>query len=76
VTKAKRHLQAIPPSANHEEAAAIVSAIARFMHDTAPLQVSASPTQDAWHAAAILDGVSRDPWAAATGDAWLQATPG
>ncbi len=58
-----------------EEAAAIVAALERFMRATAPPpSADTSNPPDAWHAAAILEGVSRDPWAA--GDAWLNATPG
>jgi len=55
----------VAPNASPEEAAAIVAALERFMRDTAP-------------AAAILEGVSRDPWAGSA-DAWLAApghTPG
>jgi len=59
------------PSASGEEAAAIVAAVERFMHDTAPRLAAAAPAQqNAWHAAAILEGASRDPWALAP-DAWL-----
>jgi hypothetical protein len=61
-------------SASPEEAAAIVAALERFMRDTASARNISAPPPDAWHAAAVLEGVSRDPWAAAT-DAWL-ATPG
>jgi hypothetical protein len=58
-----------------EEAAAIVAALERFMRATAPPpSTNTSNRPDAWHAAAILEGVSRDPWAA--GDEWLNATPG
>jgi hypothetical protein len=75
MTKANRHLQAIPSSASPEEAAAIVAALGRFMRDTAPTPSAGTPAPpDAWHAAAILEGVSRDPSVAAA-DAWL-ATPG
>ena len=73
VMTATRHLQAIPSSASPEEAAAIVAALDRFMRDTAPASSAGTEaTSDAWHATAILEGVSRDPWAAA-GDAWLDA---
>ena len=63
-----------PTSASPEEAAAIVAALERFMRYTAPARNISTPPTDAWHAAAVLEGVSRDPWAAAA-DAWL-ATPG
>ncbi len=66
-------LRLIAPSASPEEAAAIVAALERFMRDTAPApSASNQASQDAWHSTAILEGVSRDPWAAA-GDAWLGA---
>jgi hypothetical protein len=56
--------QTIPPSATPDEAAAIVAALERFMRATSPPRPSAvSPTLDAWHASAILEGVDRDPWA-------------
>lgn len=57
------------PAATPEQAAAIVAAVERFIRDTAPppgAGASASGTPDAWHAAALLEGVSRDPWAEAT----------
>jgi hypothetical protein len=73
VITATLHLQAIPSSASPEEAAAIVAALERFMRDTAPASsAGAGGPPDAWHATAILEGVSRDPWAG-TGDAWLDA---
>jgi hypothetical protein len=60
-----------------EEAAAIVAALERFMRATAPPATISTPTTpDGWHAAALLEGVSRDPWDTATGDQWLTATPG
>jgi hypothetical protein len=63
----------ISPSATAEEAAAIVAALERFMHDTAQaLPAAIRASQDAWHSTAILEGVSRDPWVTA-GDAWLGA---
>jgi hypothetical protein len=64
------------PSA--EEAAAIVAALERFMRATAPVPAMNAPAApDGWHAAALLEGVSRDPsWATAAGDEWLDATRG
>jgi len=71
MTHTNRHLQAIPSSASPEEAAAIVAAIERFMRATAPPPAPDAPAQiDRWHAAAVLEGVSRDPWTDA--DAWLE----
>jgi hypothetical protein len=71
VTKASCHLQAIPSSASPEEAAAIVAALERFVRDTAPTPSAGTPPRsDGWHAAAVLEGVSQAPSAAAA-DAWL-----
>ncbi len=55
-----------------EEAAAVVAALERFMRETAPPPVTDTPTTlDGWHAAALLEGVSRDPWSASAPDEWL-----
>jgi hypothetical protein len=60
-----------------EEAAAIVAALERFMRATALRPPVATPTTpQGWHAYALLEGVSRDPWATTTSDEWLSATPG
>ena len=79
MTNVNRHLQAVPPSASPEEAAAIVAALERFMCAMAPAPAADTPTgPDGWHAAALLEGVSRDPWATMASDHWLNdsATPG
>jgi hypothetical protein len=70
------HPEAIPPSATPEEAAAIVAALERFMRATAPVaSAGAASTPDGWHAAALLEGVARDPWGAladpASGASWI-----
>ncbi|HEY4428433.1 MAG TPA: hypothetical protein VGN08_09550 [Solirubrobacteraceae bacterium] len=69
MAKRSGHLREIPPSATAEEAAAIVAAIERFMHDTAPAPVASREPADRWRQAAILEGISReheddapDPW--------------
>ena len=71
-------MKLIASSASPEEAAAIVAALERFMRATAsPPPVDAPTTPDGWHAAALLVGVSRDPWATAASDEWLSSpTPG
>jgi hypothetical protein len=67
----------IAANASPEEAAAIVAALERFMRATAPPPAKNTPAGPAgWHAAALLEGVSRDPWATAPSDEWLSATTG
>jgi len=60
-------------TATPEETAAIVAAIERFMRATGPPASSAPAPPDAWHATAILEGVSRDPWTG-THDPWTDAS--
>jgi len=77
VPRATQKAESVVPEPTSEEAAAIVAALERFMRATAPPPVASAPVQlDGWHAAALLEGVSRDPWAdgRADGDGWL-ATP-
>jgi hypothetical protein len=71
MTKANRHLQAIPCSASPEEAAAIVAALERFMRATAstPSQLTGD-LPDGWRRAAVLEGVSREPGTALP-DPWI-----
>jgi len=65
------------PAPTPEEAAAIVAALERFMRATAPPPPGDTPsTPQGWHAAALLEGVSRDPWATIASDEWLSGTPG
>jgi hypothetical protein len=71
VAAARAHVVSAP-SASPQEAAAIVAAIERFMRATAPPPTSTAQEQelDGWQGAAILEGVSRDPWAEAP-DPWI-----
>jgi hypothetical protein len=46
-------------SPTEEEAAAVVSALERFLADTAPAPASAQVSR--WQRAALIDGVSRAP---------------
>lgn len=75
MTKAKRHLRAIPTSASPEEAAAIVAALEHFMRATAP-PASAPPANspDDWRRAALLEGISRGPEHEDV--SWMFPTPG
>jgi hypothetical protein len=54
-------LKLIAPSASPEEAAAIVTALERFMRATAPAPAAAAEPVDPWRRAAIAEGVERDP---------------
>jgi hypothetical protein len=77
MTRDRPPLSIIAPSASPDEAAAIVAALEHFTRATAPPPSTNTPTgPDGWLAAALLEGVSRDPWATAIGDEWLGATPG
>jgi hypothetical protein len=65
-------LKQVAPAASPQEAAAIVASLERFMRESAPPRSDARPAPDEWQAAAILEGVSRDPWAG-TPHPWLRA---
>jgi hypothetical protein len=54
-------LSIIAPGASPEEAAAVVAAIERFMRDTAPSPAPPPPRADPWQAAALQEGVTRQP---------------
>lgn len=71
--KRDTHLRLVTPAATPQEAAAIVAALEQFMRATAPPPSGAPAAPDDWHAAAILESISRDPWAAAP-HAWLAST--
>jgi hypothetical protein len=50
------------PAPTPDEAAAIVAAIERFTRETAAPAAAPMARPDEWRAAALLEGVSRDPW--------------
>ena len=57
------------PAASEGEAAAVVAALQRFLADNAPSPSTDEPQQPAWLAAALSEGVQRQPqlpaiWAA------------
>jgi hypothetical protein len=54
-------LELLAPTASPEEAAAVVAALEQFMRATAAPPQGAAGERDAWHEAAILEGVMRDP---------------
>jgi len=62
-------LTIVAPSADPEEAAAVVAALQRFMRATAPVPAPPEPQRNAWQRAALQEGVSQQPadhpfWAA------------
>ncbi len=54
-------LSIVAPDASHDEAAAVVAALERFMRDTAPPPAPAQPPRNAWLQAALSEGVQRAP---------------
>ncbi|MHB8243372.1 MAG: hypothetical protein ACYDHN_15455 [Solirubrobacteraceae bacterium] len=59
-------------SASPEEAAAIVAALERFMRATAPTPAPPlGDTLDPWRRAALVEGVTREPWADDVPDPWI-----
>ncbi|HZU39975.1 MAG TPA: hypothetical protein VE992_02935 [Solirubrobacteraceae bacterium] len=54
-------LTIVAPDASPEEAAAVVAALERFMRETAPTPAPPAPRRDAWHEAALHEGVLRAP---------------
>lgn len=54
-------LQIVAPSASPEEAAAVVAALERFLHETTPVIAAEPPRMSPWQRAALLEGVGREP---------------
>jgi hypothetical protein len=54
-------LEIVAPAASPEEAAAVIAAVERFLRDTAPVPAPTAPRPNAWHRAALLEGVGREP---------------
>jgi hypothetical protein len=54
-------LDLIAPSADAEEAAAIVAALERFMRDTAPVLAPPSPAPTRWQTMARHEAIDRQP---------------
>jgi hypothetical protein len=54
-------LTIVAPTASPEEAAAVVAALERFMRETAPSVVPPPPARGPWRAAALREGVARQP---------------
>ena len=54
-------LRIVAPSASPLEAAAVVAAVERFLRETAPPLVAATPARNPWQRAALLEGTGREP---------------
>ena len=61
--RAELSIVGLAADASPEEAAAVIVAVRRFIRDTAPVPVSASPAPNPWQRAALLEGVDRAPGA-------------
>ena len=57
-------LTIVAPRASVEEAAAVVAALEQFMRTGSPLAAEPEPVRSAWLAAALQEGVARQPEAA------------
>ena len=57
-------LTIVAPGASPEEAAAVVAALEQFTRATAPPAAAPAPAGSAWLAAALREGVARQPDAA------------
>jgi hypothetical protein len=57
----RRDPRSASPTASAEEAAAIVAAIERFRRATTATATGGGEPPDRWLAAAILEGISREP---------------
>ena len=60
-------LEIIAPGATPEEAAAVVTALERFLRETAPPAAATRPPRNPWQRMALLEGVDRavagpTPW--------------
>ncbi len=54
-------LTIVAPNASPEEAAAVVAALERFMRETTPRRSRPAPRRNPWQAAALHEGVMREP---------------
>ena len=61
VPNRRPQLRIVAPAASPEEAAAVVSALERFMRETAPTPAPAPSPVSGWVQAARLEAVEREP---------------
>jgi len=54
-------LALVDPTAGPQEAAAIVTALERFIRDTAPPPAAGPAAPEGWRVAGLLEGVEREP---------------
>jgi len=54
-------LSIVAPNASPAEAAAVVAAVERFMRESAPVPVPPPARPNPWQAAALREGVARQP---------------
>jgi hypothetical protein len=56
-------LSIVAPNVSPDEAAAVIAAVERFMRETAPVRVAAPARRNPWQAAALREGIERQPLA-------------
>ena len=54
-------LSIVAPNVSPDEAAAVIAAVERFMRETAPVPVAPPARRNLWQAAALREGVARQP---------------
>jgi hypothetical protein len=54
-------LSIVAPGVSADEAAAVVAAVERFMRETAPVRALPPARRSPWQAAALREGVARQP---------------
>ncbi|MDQ6777410.1 MAG: hypothetical protein M3071_14600 [Actinomycetota bacterium] len=54
-------LSIVAPNVSPDEAAAVIAAVERFMRETAPVRVTRPARPNPWQAAALREGVERQP---------------
>jgi hypothetical protein len=54
-------LSLVAPNVSPDEAAAVIAAVERFIRETAPVRVAPPARRNAWQAAALREGVERQP---------------
>ncbi|MDQ6807217.1 MAG: hypothetical protein M3065_20205 [Actinomycetota bacterium] len=55
-------LSIVAPDASPDDAAAVIAAVERFIRETAPVRAAPRVRPNAWRAAALREGVERQPF--------------